>query len=865
MKSSHVKTTVVSTSALVLIAIAVRLHSRSSDDSVLRFASKKPNSTQWFAKPLSEKSQTGDPESLKTNPLPPPPSATPQITSHPNTIKLDAARGLQQAPHTLPTSEQIVVTASTNQVELGPEPKEVVELKNVSFDFDALPTVDAEPSAPNPNQNVRQVGYWVPIEDRYDLSTDINLSEPIQEFPAPTELEPELDDPNRLAFWDVENLLQDASSDDSEPSSDEKDSEPSSDEEDAEPWTDEEDAERSADEPERAPPVSDFSGWTTDLLFEQIRNQRATAAEHEIRWSLNDAIMAALIYSNRVSSLKIEPIEELQNVGVQSGTFDIVGFAEQSFRDSAEPVGNTIDTATGVQPIIQEQDLNLVYGLRQQLRTGGEIELNQSFQTRDNDSGILMPRDQVISRFNARLTKELLRGAGRSIAMNEVLVAFHDASAQRAESVSEIANHLNEVMTAYWDIFAARGALFASMENQQLATQVLEELKARRDIDAEPNLLDQAEATIRQRELQVNEANNDLARAQIRLVSLVNAPELLKNLQTIEIMPQVSPDLEARGLDIASRVNTAIQRRPEIADIIQQIKSAQVTNHVSLNDLLPRLSLSLEASLNGLEGDRQTAAAFGNQFENDVTYQVGASVEVPFANRQARYNRRRTELVVERLKADWQMTIEQIKADVLDNAQEFSASQIRLEKQQEILQFSGSELRYLGLRKTVAPKETSNPSFELTQLLAAQDRQGTAKADYIAAVADKHRSIFELNRATGILINADVIPTVGGPPRPGLFSVYHQYIEERSIFADPAITLESQTRAEAKQHRRPGIKQILHSRSHGVDHHAPIEHAPIEHAPIEHTPIQHTPIQHAPIPHAPIQETPRYPLYRHIP
>ena len=81
-----------------------------------------------------------------------------------------------------------------------------------------------------------------------------------------------------------------------------------------------------------------------------------------------------------------------------------------------------------------------------------------------------------------------------------------------------------------------------------------------------------------------------------------------------------------------------------------------------------------------------------------------------------------------------------------------AASQIRLEKQQEILQFSGSELRYLGLRKNTAPKETSNPSFELTQLLAAQDRQGAAKAEYVAAVADKHRSIFELNRATGILI-----------------------------------------------------------------------------------------------------------------
>ena len=650
-------------------------------------------------------------------------------------------------------------------------------------------------------RDFRQAGHWRPNKDRYDLS-NANPSDPILELTDPTEM----DDPDDPTFWDNDNSSQGASENSESSSLDEKN------------------GEQPADESQPASPTSEVPGWTTDLLFEQIRNQRATAAQHEIRWSLNDAIMAALIYSNRISSLQIESVEELQNVGVQSGPFDVVGFAEQSFRDSTEPVGSTIDTATGVQAIVQEQDLNLVYGLRRQLRSGGEIELNQSFQVRDNDSGILAPRDQAIGRFNARITKELLRGAGRSIAMNEVLVAFHNASAQRAESVSEIADHLNEVMTAYWDIFAARGALFASIENRELAAEVLEELKARQDLDAEPNLLDQAEATIRQRELQINEANNNLARAQIRLISLVNAPELLENLHAIEIMPQVIPDLETRGLDTASRINTAIQRRPEIADIIEQIKSAQVTNHVSLNDLLPRLSLSLEASLNGLEGDRQLGTAFGNQFDNDLTYQVGASFEVPLTNRQARYNRRRTELVVERLKADWQMIIEQIKADVLDNAQEFSASQVRLEKQREILHFSGSELRYLGLRKTIAPKETSNPSFELTQLLAAQDRQGAAKAEYVAAIADKHRSIFELNRATGILINADVIPTIGGPARPGFFSVYHQYIEERAKFSDPASALESQTKLEAKENRRPGLKQILHPPVHSLDQ-APVQGA----------------------------------------
>ena len=556
----------------------------------------------------------------------------------------------------------------------------------------------------------------------------------------------------------------------------------------------------------------DLTAYETAQLFDQIRNSRVTAADHEIRWSLNDAIMASLIYSNRVSSLQIESIEELQNVGVESGEFDAVGFIDQSFRNSSEPVGLSIDTASGVQPIVQEEDLNIAYGLRKRLRNGGEVELNQSYQIRDNDSGILVPDDQAFSRFNARVTKELLRGAGRSIALNEVLVAYHDASAQRAESVSEIANHLNDVMTAYWDIVAARGALFASMENRRLAIEVLTELEARREIDAERNLLDQSKATIRQRELSINEAHNALIQAQIRLVSLVNAPELLANRNSIEILPQFEPDLHVHQLDIESRVNTAIQRRPEIEDAIEQIKSAQVTDHVSLNELLPRLSTSIEAGINGLAGDRLLGDAIENQFDNDVTYQVGFNFEVPFANRQARHTKRRTELAVQRLRVDWQNTIEQVKADVLNNAQQFSATQIRLEKQKDILKFSGSELRFLGIRKNVAPKENSNPSFALTQVLAAQDRQGSAKSQFIAAIADKHRALFELNRATGILINSDVIPQEGGPPKRGLFSVYHQYIEDRQPFGVEATALERLTMAQTRQARRQkhsGVQQLI--------------------------------------------------------
>jgi len=109
----------------------------------------------------------------------------------------------------------------------------------------------------------------------------------------------------------------------------------------------------------------------------------------------------------------------------------------------------------------------------------------------------------------------------------------------------------------------------------------------------------------------------------------------------------------------------------------------------------------------------------------------------------------------------------------------------------------------------VAPKETDNVSFALTQVLSAQDRQGEAKSDFIAAIADKYRAIFELNRATGILINSDVIPQEGGPGRPGCFSVYHHYLEERGSFEGPLAEVENATRAKSNEFKgQSGIRSL---------------------------------------------------------
>ena len=512
-------------------------------------------------------------------------------------------------------------------------------------------------------------------------------------------------------------------------------------------------------------------------LFSRIGAERLIDGQ-PINWSLNDALTAALHYSNQVSSLKIRAAEELQNVGIEFGAFDTRAFIEQRFRDSAEPVGQSFEAVPGV-GVINGNDFNIRSGIRRQLLSGGDFEIGNSIQYRNNDSGVLVPDDQVLNRFGARLNKEILRGAGRSIALNQVLVARHNADAQGAASVAEIANHLTEVMNAYWDIFSSRGAVLAATENRDLAIEVLRELESREDIDADENLLAQARATISLRELEITDAINQLKRAQIVLVALVNAPELLANKQRIEILPQVNVNLDPVEIDTDSRINTAVQRRPEIADAISQLRSAQTINHLALNQLLPQLTLALEASLNGLDGDNDFGGAFGNQFDNSVTYGVGFDFEVPIGNRQARFGRKRTQLAVARFEQQWLQLVEQVKAEVLVNTQDFDASQKRIQSQQNVLKFALEELYFLNARKIVAPRKESNPSFALTQILAAQDRQGAAKAGFVESVAGKQRAIFELNRATGILVNEDVLPADEAVGRPGFFAVYHQLIEEK--------------------------------------------------------------------------------------
>jgi len=74
----------------------------------------------------------------------------------------------------------------------------------------------------------------------------------------------------------------------------------------------------------------------------------------------------------------------------------------------------------------------------------------------------LTPRDQATDGLNLRLSKELLRGAGRTIGLNQVLVATQRATADKYDNVAQTTELLTEISDAWWNIFSARATLIAA-------------------------------------------------------------------------------------------------------------------------------------------------------------------------------------------------------------------------------------------------------------------------------------------------------------------------------------------------------------------------------------------------------------------
>lgn len=517
-------------------------------------------------------------------------------------------------------------------------------------------------------------------------------------------------------------------------------------------------------------------------ILQQVSAARLLPNQKPVSWSLSEVVGQALLHSNRVAALRLQSLESRQDAAATYVQFDARTFVEQRYQDSDLPVRNLIDVANpNVQTRINGENLSLNSGYRKQLASGGEVELGQRFDWVDDNSGILNPPDQVLSRFGIRLTKNLLNGAGRDIAFAPTLIAEYNARATHDRVVAESAELIAEAANTYWDLFSARSEVLAEMDNVQRASQTIIELESRKSIDAEPNLLALARSTHRNRLASLQQAQLRMKLAQDALVRLINSPALKDRQQCIEIIPCDYPVLREPEFDTCQQLLLGLEQRREILSTLHQMEQTRVELRLAMNQVLPVLDLVLDTSLNGIAGNDNLSNSLDNQFSENPSYQVGFNFELPLGTRPGRFEARKAQLALARQQRELADVIEQIKQEVYAATRTFSTEQSRISLQQEVVQYASAELSYLSVRDRVAPREGSNRSFELTLLLAAQNRLNDARAELGRAVASKEKSKINLQLATGTLVQPICYPTES-LDNSTLKSLYRQLVSARQDY-----------------------------------------------------------------------------------
>lgn len=486
--------------------------------------------------------------------------------------------------------------------------------------------------------------------------------------------------------------------------------------------------------------------------------------------SLDDAVEIALRRNLGLVIERYNWIQAREGILQSLGIYDLGTLATYTLSDSTAPSGQVVE---GVGTIESEtQSLNL--GLRQLIPTGGSIDLTLLDTSRTESNNQNLPLNPLYSATSGISYRQpLLRGLGRLATERSIFVA-KASSAQATEIVEQqVAQVIEDVEIAYWNLVGARNQLVVAEEALRLADVLHEQNRIRVDVGTlAPLELIQSEAGIANREEDIILAEAAIGDAEDRLRLLLNLEQ--GEYWDTPIVPVTEPDTARLEIDVEDAVATAFRERPEVAAQAYRIEALDVDRQFFRNLSRPQLDLVLSYGFFGQAGDSpeirnpvtgevELPASQGG-FSDAVADILEAnfeswSAQLTFSyalqNRERRAQATSAALALEQGLAELEQLEQQIRTEVRAAARqvETAAKQIesaRVSRQLEERNLDAERKRYEnGMSSSFRVLEIQE---DLTQ---ARSREVSAVASYRRALATYYRTIGLLLEQKGVELEGD--------------------------------------------------------------------------------------------------------------
>ncbi len=502
------------------------------------------------------------------------------------------------------------------------------------------------------------------------------------------------------------------------------------------------------EQPMEVPPAGGDAWWEATV------GQQFWPERHAQLAGLDGVVFVALQNSAQVQILNDQPQVQQTFVTEREADFDWTAFIDASWSQINEPVRNELQTGSRTGRF-EEDEFFAGAGVRKRLDQGGELAIASTIGTVDNNSAFLAPPDQGLASFSLDYRQPLMRGRGRDIAQSQIVLARLSTEVTEHATKQHLQQFLVDVVTAYWNLYRARGILSQRYRNATRARDVVERLMDDANADSLERQINRARSIASARQSEVIDAEYAVADAQERLMNLTHG-DSLADANLVEIIPTDAPPRFAMPHDLASVTELAISNRPEVKEVLAEIKAVTVEQALAVDSLKPQLDAILSSYVVGVNPNKDVGAALGNQFSNgDPSYSVGMAFEVPIGRRASNARVYRKEIQKRLLQNRLRKTLGDVTLAARSAFRDVYRLSAIVDNNQEVVSQTAADLDVLNQQMKLLLAKDQTAALYLNDLLLSQDRLSAAEQSLLDSQAKLAIAYVVLKRATGELLQND--------------------------------------------------------------------------------------------------------------
>lgn len=385
-------------------------------------------------------------------------------------------------------------------------------------------------------------------------------------------------------------------------------------------------------------------------------------------------------------------------------------------------------------------------GIKQQLPSGGQAQLQFQTQRQDYDPNRFNPQPFWQNDLTLQVTQPLLRDFGTQINRARIDIAKNTQKISLLEFRKTLEENIEKTEETYWQLVEAVREV-KILEEQLGGTNRLARVLLNKVGEANRQQISQTNERV-----ETDRALLVRARAHVRdlsdqLKQLMSDPEYPVTSQAV-IMPADEPLRDPLLFDFDEQIDTAFNNRFELGEQQLRIDSADVAALVAKNNLLPQLNFQGSIGLEGL--DAQFTGAFRSQFGAlNLSYTLGLQLEIPIGNRQARAIDQRAILQRAQAISQYRANLEQIAMEVKQALRDVQTTWNEMVQTGRARYAAQDALDALQQREDNG--EALSPEFVDRKLRAQETVADRARAE-AQAIANYNIALSKLERAKGTLL-----------------------------------------------------------------------------------------------------------------